>query len=125
MINHRQLVCAVAVVASSGLLAACGSDDPAGDSGTRVQVTATDTECTVAPATVEAGTVTFEISNEGSVVTEFYLYAEGDEIVSEAEDIGPGLRRELVVDVPDAGSYETACKPGMEGDGIRGAFTVS
>lgn len=27
--------------------------------------------------------------------------------------------------LPEAGTYKTACKPGMVGDGIRGDFTVS
>ena len=36
----------------------------------------------------------------------------------------PGLSRELHVELP-AGTYETACKPGMIGKGIRGALTVT
>ena len=40
------------------------------------------------------------------------------------ENIGPGLSRDLVVTAPE-GSYYTACKPGMVGDGIRQAFTVT
>ena len=43
--------------------------------------------------------------------------------ISEIENVGPGLTRELVVRVRP-GSYVTACKPGMVGDGIRSAFTV-
>ena len=44
--------------------------------------------------------------------------------MGEVENIGPGLSRDLHVELP-AGTYETACKPGMIGDGIRGAFTVT
>jgi iron uptake system component EfeO len=40
------------------------------------------------------------------------------------ENIGPGLSRDLVLAAP-AGSYFTACKPGMVGDGIRAPFAVS
>jgi iron uptake system component EfeO len=40
------------------------------------------------------------------------------------ENIGPGLTRNLVVTAP-AGKYTTACKPGMQGDGIRAAFEVT
>ena len=44
--------------------------------------------------------------------------------MSEVENIAPGLRRDLHVELP-AGTYETACKPGMSGKGIRGAFNVT
>lgn len=57
-------------------------------------------------------------------VTEFYVYAEGDRIMQEVENIGPGLTRELRVELP-AGDYEGACKPGMIGDGIRTAISVT
>ncbi len=45
--------------------------------------------------------------------------------MGEVENIGPGLTRQLIVEVPDGGKYTTACKPGMIGDGIRGDFTVT
>ena len=45
--------------------------------------------------------------------------------MGEVENIGPGLTRQLIVEVPDGGSYTTACKPGMVGDGIRAPFTVT
>ena len=39
-----------------------------------------------------AGEVTFQVSNQGSDVTEFYLYQEdGTTIVGEVEDVTPGL----------------------------------
>ena len=44
--------------------------------------------------------------------------------MGEVENIAPGLTRELLVELP-AGTYETACKPGMIGNGIRGALTVT
>ena len=67
----------------------------------------------------------FSIKNEGQKVTEFYLYGEDNlRIVGEAENIGPGLSRDLVVRAP-AGNYHTACKPGMAGKGIRADFTVT
>ena len=40
------------------------------------------------------------------------------------ENIGPGITRELVLKV-EPGSYISACKPGMAGDGIRAPFSVS
>ncbi|MCG2803337.1 MAG: EfeM/EfeO family lipoprotein, partial [Cellulomonas sp.] len=52
------------------------------------------------------------------------LAADGLRIVAEVENIGPGLSRDLVAQVAP-GSYFTACKPGMVGDGIRAGFTVT
>ncbi len=57
-------------------------------------------------------------------MTEFYVYAEGDRIMAEVENIGPGLSRKLIVELP-AGKYEGACKPGMTGKGIRQAITIT
>lgn len=123
---RRQLAFALAV--PLGLLAACGGGATADGSGNEtgpIAVTASDDACDVAVDEAEAGTITFAVTNTGSKVTEFYLYAEGDRIIGEAENIGPGLTRELLVEVGESGTYETACKPGMVGDGIRNPFTVS
>lgn len=88
-------------------------------------VAATDTECTASAATAPSGTLRFSVVNNGSKVNEFYLLGEdGLRIAGEVENIGPGLSRDLVLVVP-AGTYFTACKPGMVGDGIRAAFTVT
>src|SRR4030095_4016383 len=108
-----------AVTAVAG---ACGTDKPAGKG--KIPVTATDTECKVARSEAQAGTVTFTVTNDGNKVTEFYVYARGDRVMGEVENIAPGLSRELHVELP-AGTYETACKPGMIGKGIRNALTVS
>ena len=65
------------------------------------------------------------MTNGGSKVNEFYLYGQdGLRIVGEVENIGPGITRELVLKV-EPGSYISACKPGMVGDGIRAPFSVS
>ena len=106
-------------------LAACGGDDGAGaKAGGKIEVTATDTECKVGRTEAAAGTVTFTITNKGNKFTEFYVYAPGDRVMSEVENIVPGLSRDLIVELP-AGTYETACKPGMTGKGLRGAFKVT
>jgi iron uptake system component EfeO len=90
-----------------------------------ISVEAGDTSCKLSSTTAPAGTVTFDVINKGSAVTEFYVYGEGDRVVSEVENIGPGLTRQLVVQMPQGGAYTTACKPGMQGDGIRGQFTIT
>ena len=107
-------------------LAACssGAQQPAGGGGP-ITVSASDTACEVSTTNANAGNLTFEVTNKGTKVTEFYLYGEGDRIMGEVENIAPGLTRKLTVQVADAGKYQTACKPGMSGDGIRGAFTVT
>ncbi|EFL10959.1 MULTISPECIES: iron uptake system protein EfeO [Actinomycetes] len=111
-------------------LTACDSTNSASGpsgaaSGGPIKVEASDTSCSVSATTAAAGNLTFEIANKGTKVTEFYLYAEGDRIMGEVENIAPGLNRRLIVEVPEAGKYQTACKPGMSGNGIRGDFTVT
>ena len=70
-----------------------------------------------------AGTATFAITNRGAKVTEFHVYAAGDNALGELENIAPGKTGELRVELP-AGTYETACRPGSAGKGIRGRLTV-
>jgi iron uptake system component EfeO len=114
------------------VLAACTDNNPTaagGDAGAAnpraLTVRATDTECALSAVTAPSGNLTFSVTNGGSKVTEFYLLAEdGLRIIGEIENIGPGLSRDLVLRTAP-GSYFTACKPGMVGDGIRGAFSVT
>jgi iron uptake system component EfeO len=112
------------------LLAGCTDNAPvasAGDAGDGRQLTvqATDDGCQVSADTAPSGSLTFSVTNGGTLVTEFYLLAsDGLRILGEVENIGPGLSRDLVLAAP-AGSYFTACKPGMVGDGIRAPFAVS
>src|SRR4029453_19012967 len=82
------------------VLAGCSEQQPAGSAAGPIAVQASDTACSLARTEVDAGTITFEVSNKGSKVTEFYLYGEGDRIVGEVENIGPGATRRLIVEVP-------------------------
>jgi iron uptake system component EfeO len=118
----------VAVLAAVPVLAACTqnttTDEAAGAAGP-IAVTSTDSSCEVSSSEAPAGTLTFQVTNSGSKVTEFYLYsADGKRIVGEVENIGPGLQGKLIV-TADEGAYLTACKPGMSGQGIRADFTVT
>lgn len=120
----RRWPLAVFVVALPCTAIACSSDDE-GESGTVITVSSTADACELSATSAPIGAVTFEVTNDGSETTEFYLYAsDGSTIVGEVEDIGPGLTRDLRADL-EAGSYVTACKPGMTGDGIRGEFTAA
>jgi iron uptake system component EfeO len=116
---------AVVILGSLAALAACSSNTTTGSGSGSIAVEATDDACKVAKTEAGTGNVTFEVTNKGSKVTEFYLYAEGDRILGEVENIGPGLSRKLIVEVTESGRFQTACKPGMKGDGIRGDFTVT
>lgn len=112
-------------------LAACtnnnASADASGSTGgpAKLTVESTADACTLSAAEAPSGNVVFSVTNSGDDVTEFYLLAaDGLRIVSEVENIGPGLSRDLVV-VAKPGAYIAACKPGMVGDGIRSDFTVT
>src|SRR6266508_6335418 len=105
-------------------LTGCAKETPAAAGSDAVTVEATDTACTLSRAEVKAGTSTFSVTNRGTKVTEFYVLGDGDKVLGEVENIGPGLKRDLIVELA-AGKYTTACKPGMTGDGIRGELTVS
>lgn len=106
-------------------LAGCGGGSSDSDAkASTVEVKAGDKSCEVATASLPAGTHRFAVTNTGSQITEVYVYGEGDRIVGEVEDVGPGTSRDLTVELA-AGNYQVACKPGMQGTGIRSALTVS
>ncbi|MFZ2504531.1 MAG: iron uptake system protein EfeO [Nocardioides sp.] len=121
---------AVAVLALTALTgctqnATSDPDSEANPDARRISVTSSADSCELSATEAPAGSLTFSVKNTGTEVTEFYLYAEdGESVVSEVENIGPGLTRDMVV-AAAAGSYVTACKPGMLGDGIRADFTVT
>ena len=113
------VIVAVAVLGLAGV--GCAEDS---DSGDVIEVTGSDTACDAATTDFEAGKITFSIKNVGDKVTELYVYGEGDKVISEVENVGPGTSRNLTVDLM-AGDYELACKPGMTGKGIRVPIKVS
>jgi iron uptake system component EfeO len=113
-----------AVVLAALSTAACASNDGGTAAADTVTVAATDDACDVGATELPAGTHRFDVTNSGSKVTEFYVYGEGDRVMAEVENIAPGLRRELLAELP-AGEYQAVCKPGMIGDGIRRTLTVT
>ncbi len=117
-------IAALALVGCTDKPGTSASSTNAGGSGA-ITVNASDTACELSASTAQAGTVTFDISNAGTKINEFYVYAAGDRIVSEVENITPGLKRQLKVEITEPGTFTTACKPGMVGDGIRSDFTVT
>ncbi|MFV0453118.1 MAG: iron uptake system protein EfeO [Propioniciclava sp.] len=113
------------------VLTGCTTNAPAPTGSSSVNagtllVSSTADACTVSSATTTSGTATFEITNEGTQTTEFYLLgADGLRIVAERENIAPGSSAQLTVNL-QPGDYFTACKPGMRGANVgEAAFTVT
>ncbi|MGA5541626.1 iron uptake system protein EfeO [Mycobacterium sp. NPDC051198] len=94
-------------------------------SSNEITVAASDDFCQLSRTTAGTGTTIFIVTNNGTLVTEFYIYAAGDRVIGAVENISPGLQRKLVVQLPEPGRYYTACRPAMVGDGIRANFTVT
>jgi iron uptake system component EfeO len=120
------LAAAGAAVLCLPAVSACGGSDAKGGSatGVSVSVTSTDKTCELSKKDLPAGKIVFKITNKGGQVTEVYVYAPGDKIVTERENIGPGTGTELTAELA-AGKYQVACKPAMEGNGIRQDITVA
>lgn len=116
-------VTAVAAVASLAAVSGCAEKSDAKGSDA-IRITASDDACEVSRTEFPAGHVKLAVENKGSKVTEVYVYAPGDRIVTERENIGSGLKVNITAEVK-AGTYEIACKPGMKGDGIRQKVTVT
>ncbi len=113
-------------------LAACGSSSS--ESGTTGQAAAgqaisiSETEFKLDPSSVQvdqAGTVTFRLTNDGTI--DHALEVEGQGVEEETETIKPGESAELTADLSKDGSYEIYCPidghrdSGMEGDVTVGA----
>ncbi|RNG20037.1 iron uptake system protein EfeO [Streptomyces botrytidirepellens] len=114
---RTSLVAAISALTTVTAVAGCAEKSDAKDSDA-VQVTASDSACKVSKTSFPAGHVKLAVENKGAKVTEVYVYAPGDRIVTERENIGPGTKAVINAEVK-SGSYEIACKPGMKGHGIR------
>ncbi|TNM64433.1 peptidase M75 family protein [Streptomyces sp. NP160] len=115
--------CGALVDAPSSSSAAASDAASGGAADASVAIDASDSACEVAETDLPGGVTTFSITNTGNQVTEVYVY-DGDRIVTEKENIGPGTSYDLTVDLTE-GEYQVACKPGMVGDGIRQAIAVT
>src|SRR4029079_8697675 len=136
-VDHVKLYSSLAVATTAlaaFALTSCQAKEPektdAGNSGNQgapaqITVDASDSACQLSGTEGATGANTFVITNNGTKVTEFYVYGEGERVMGEVENISPGLQRKLIVQLGEPGTYQTACKPGMIGDGIRGDFKVT
>jgi iron uptake system component EfeO len=124
-----RLTAAVILAGIAGMsVSGCAPKQPLDDgkpADNEITVAASDHFCELSKTTAGTGTTTFVITNNGTRVTEFYVYGAGDRMMGQMGNISPGLQRNLIVRLPEPGSYFTACKPGLIGDGIRGDFTVT
>jgi uncharacterized cupredoxin-like copper-binding protein len=134
-------VAALGAVACSSSSSTSGSSAGGSDSGD-VAATEKDFEIDLASSSAPAGSVTFNISNEGPSTHEFVIVqtddapdalptkdGEVDEdkltVVDEQEDIAPSTTAALTTTL-DAGSYVIICNiPGHYQSGMHAAFTVS
>jgi uncharacterized cupredoxin-like copper-binding protein len=136
-----------AVVAVAGLLAlaGCGDDDETtasststeeststeaattgggGGGGESVQVSLKDYSIDPADPSVEAGTVTFDVSNDGEVTHTIEVEGPDDEAELEPE-LAPGDSGTLEVDLSKPGTYEWYCPIGNHRElGMEGEITV-
>lgn len=112
------------IVAASSLtlgLTACSPLEP----DVRIGVKQSATSCEISQTEFSAGVATFVIENVGDSIAEFYVLKSNDEgIVTEVENIGVGLTRELTVELAE-GNYLYSCEQMDGGEPIRGKLTVS
>jgi high-affinity iron transporter len=122
---------ATGVVAVAFIVAACGGSTtapsalPGASSATgAIEVDASEFKFEPADITVPAGSVTFRITNVGSVEHEFEIF-EGETVVDEVEGLVPGLTRDLTVTLVP-GDYTFVCKlAGHDAAGMKGTLTVT
>jgi iron uptake system component EfeO len=124
---RRVLSTSGAAVVSVVALSACSGVLQSTDAATGTEpvvVKASDTACEVGRTQLTAGSNVLAITNAGAKVTEVYVYTPDGRIVTERENIGPGLAVNLTFEVA-AGDYEISCRPGQTGTGIRQKVTVT
>lgn len=122
-LNRARASLALLAVAAA-LVAGCSAKQPSRPTNGAITVDAGEDSCALGVAELPAGRHTFEVTNTSAQVTEVYIYAAGDRIMGEVENIGPATHRPLTVDLP-GGDYQVACKPGMVGAGIRSPLKVT
>ena len=141
----RKLLALIAIAAIPVALAACGSDDSTSTSAssetTSSTAASTDSSTTASSgggqtvkigeseykldpsdATLKAGSVTFDVTNDGTITHN--LQIEGNGVEETTDDLAPGDTGELTVDLKP-GSYEMYCTiDGHKDLGMEGTVTV-
>lgn len=129
---------AIVVVAGAMALVGCGDDETtasstatteettAGGGGAAETVPVSLTEYAIDPAdpSVKAGTVTFEVSNDGQIAHNLEVEGPSGEVELE-QDLAAGDSDALEVDLSEPGTYEWYCPVGNHRDeGMEGEITV-
>lgn len=136
----RKILVALVVISIPFLLAACGDDEDtsteaaapsttaaeestaASGGGETVDLSEVEYEINPAEASVKAGSVTFNVSNDGQSVHN--LEVEGNGVEEATETLQPGDTGRLTVDL-EPGTYEMYCSiDGHEDLGMKGEITV-
>ncbi len=141
----RKLLALIAIAAIPVALAACGSDDSTSTSAssetTSSTAASTDSSTTASSgggqtvkigeseykldpsdATVKAGSVTLDVTNDGTITHN--LQIEGNGVEETTDSLAPGDTGELTVDLKP-GSYEMYCTiDGHKDLGMEGTVTV-
>jgi len=101
-----------------------GGGGAAGGGGSTVPVSETDFKINPADPTVKAGTVTFDVTNDGA--TTHSLEVEGPNGEDELEpELAPGDKGTLEVDLSKPGTYDWYCPVGNHRElGMEGEITV-
>lgn len=118
----------VALLGAGGLafggLGGSEAADPA--AGETIEVSMTDFAYEPGALELDAGTYTFEISNDGQVVHQWALSATGEHgsHVADTGELAPGESASVTVDL-EGGAYEFACHvPGHYDAGMHGELAV-
>jgi uncharacterized cupredoxin-like copper-binding protein len=135
--RHLRLIGVLIVIVAT--IAACADDASLG-STTEVAATLKDGSITLDRQEIPSGRVSFEISNEGTLLHEFEVFVgtaadleivknvadtSGMDLVEEVEDIAPGTSITLDVDL-DPGNYVIICNlPGHVAMGMVTELTVT
>jgi iron uptake system component EfeO len=120
--THRTRYAAASVALGALLVAGCGESDDAPAGAAKLSYKLTDAGCDPAQASIPAGPVTFDVTNDGAAgVTELEVL-DGDTILGERENLSDGLSGSFTVTL-DAGTYTVYCPGGDPDD--RGTLTVT
>ncbi|MFM1844907.1 MAG: hypothetical protein RI917_225 [Actinomycetota bacterium] len=124
-LNLKHLSAASIAISASLVLSGCTSPGSVESTLQVVEVKASDTDCSMNAQEAKSGNIVFRVENAGINVTEFYVLAsDGQTVISEVENIGAQLTRDLVVQLAE-GDYFVNCRPGMTGLGLMAPFSVN
>jgi iron uptake system component EfeO len=120
--STRRIWFAASLAVGSMLLAGCGNSEDSPSGARKLSFKLTDAGCDPAQASVPAGPITFEVTNDGAAgVTELEVM-EGDKILGERENLSDGLSGDFTLTL-DPGTYTLYCPGGDEAE--RGPLTVT